>query len=115
MGRSAMNRRLLVDRVRRGVLQAELGGRDRLPLAGRAELLPVARGTFRCGIETVIEPELREAELQIVDVHPRGEPLAAARAERPRPLFPGLLIELHAELRRPLEDVKKLSKRQEEQ
>src|SRR5436309_98366 len=104
-----MARRLLVHfvrRVDRRVFQAQLGAGDRLPLAGRAELLPVSGRTGRSGgtVQRVIETELPEPELEVVHVHPRREALAATGTARALPLLPHLLIQLHAELGRPLED-----------
>ena len=48
-------------------------------------------------------------------MHPRGKPLAAARAVGSGILLASLLVEFHPELRGPLEDVKELAERQEEQ
>ena len=53
--------------------------------------------------------------LQVVDVHARGEALAAARADGAASSVAGVLVQLHAELRRPLEDVEELAERQIEQ
>ena len=44
-----------------------------------------------------------------------GEAFAAPRHIAPRIALPGFLIELHAQLRGPLEDVKELAERQKEQ
>src|SRR5262245_16022165 len=58
-----------------GLLQAQLGARQGLPLAGRAEVLPAPRRG-----RGIVEAELPEHLLQVVDVQARGEALAAARA-----------------------------------
>src|SRR5262245_10473505 len=94
------------------LLQPELGGRQGLALAGRAELLPVARGAAgdagHAG-HAVVEAEAVKRQFQIVDVHPRGEALAAAGAESAFSFLSRLVIELDAELGRPLEDVEELA------
>ena len=63
----------------------------------------------------VVEAHLRQDALQIVDVHPRSEALAAARHSAGSPVFACRLVELHAELRGTLENVKELPERQIEQ
>ena len=60
----------------------------------------------------VIEAELRQHQFQVLDVHARRETLSAAGAPRALVLLAGRLIELDAELRRPLEDVEELAKGQ---
>src|SRR5690349_5366369 len=52
---------------------------------------------------------------QVLDVQPRGERLFAAAADRLLAGLANIAIELDAELRRPLENVKELAKRQPEQ
>src|SRR6185369_2829288 len=88
------------------LLQAELSARQRFAFTGRTEILPA---------RPVVETELAERRLQIVDVHPRGEPLAAPGALRAFALLPNLMVELHAELGRALENVKELSEREKEE
>src|SRR5262245_35669869 len=89
------------------LLHPQLRRSERLAFARRTELLPIPRRP-RHGI---VESQLRQHRFQIVDVHSRGEPLAAARTFRAFILFAGFLIKFHAKLRRALEDVKEFSER----
>src|SRR5204863_7207934 len=59
------------------LLQTQLRGCDRLALARGAELLPMA-GRPR---DRVVKIQLRENNLQVLNVHARREPLSAPRAE----------------------------------
>lgn len=93
------------------MLQTHLRRRERLAFTGGAELLPVTGRS----IHRVIEPHAREHALQILDVHPRGETLPAARAHCAFTRVSGLLIELDPQLSGPLENVEKLSEWQIEQ
>src|SRR6185436_4586342 len=88
-------------------LEAELGTGQSLALAGWAELLPVAGRTGH----PVVETDTLQRQLQVVDVHARGEALAATGAGRALTLLPHPLVELDAELGRPLEDVEELPER----
>src|SRR5690242_12484539 len=90
------------------LLQAKLGHRERLALARRTQLLPIA-GRSR---HRIVEAELRQNKLEVVNVHARGVALAAAGACRTFAFLPCFLVKLHAELRWTLEDVEEFSKRQ---
>jgi hypothetical protein len=93
------------------MLESQLRGRQRDALAGGAKPLPASGRTF----DSVIESQLREHAPQIVNLHLRSEARAAACAVRPFVLVPRVLVQLHAELCRTLEDVEELPERQIEQ
>src|ERR1043166_7969717 len=63
----------------------------------------------------VVEIEPREDLPQIVNVHLRSETMAATSALSARPGIAGLLVKLHTDLSRPLENVKELPERQVQQ
>src|SRR5579871_493609 len=93
------------------LLQAQLGQRQRFPLAGRAQFLP--RRTAL--IHLIVEAELRQNSLEVVNVHSRSVRFAATFALR---CFSGCtrrLIELHAQLCGSLKNVEELPERQKEQ
>src|SRR6185369_10847792 len=87
------------------LLEAQLRRGEALPLARRAERLPMAGGP----LDRVVEAELGQDGTDVVDVAPRREPLAAAGAVGTGVGVPRLVVELDPELRRPLEDVEQLA------
>ena len=89
-------------------LDADLSAGDRFALAGGAQRLPVP-GRIR---HAVVESHCGSTRAQVVDVHLRCETLLrSAGTVRSCVRIAGLLIELHAELRGPLKDVKELAER----
>src|SRR6185369_4936079 len=82
-----------------------------LTAAGGAEFLPVAGGAAEC----VVEAYLGQDGAEVVDVHAGGVSLAAADAVCTIIVDACLLVEFDAELGGALEDVKELSKGEEQQ
>src|ERR1044071_6742235 len=93
------------------LLHKQLHNRERAALACWTQFLPMSRRTAHA----VVEADLRQHALEVFDLHARSEMLAAASAERAFTLLTGVLIQLHAELRRSLEDVEELPEREIQQ
>src|SRR3954470_18794351 len=89
-------------------LQSQLGRGQSDALARRTEPLPGAGGA----VDSIVEAELRQDAAEVVDLHARSVAHAAARAGRPLVRRAVRLIQLHPQLRRPLEDVEELAERQ---
>src|SRR5262245_61142675 len=84
--------------------------RQVLAPAGRADILVMEAVLLR-----VPDAEGRLGSLQVLDVQPRREGLAAAAAAGGLALRPRAPVEVHPHLRRALEDVEELPERQVEQ
>ena len=81
-----------------------------LAYARRAELLPCVAVLP----QAVIESEARQDGFEVVDMHARGEGLAAPDAHNCVATLACLLLQPDAQLSRPLEDVEELAERQVE-
>ena len=87
------------------LLQTQLGCGQRSPLAGGTEILPVGAG----GVQLVVKSQARQHLLEIFNVPARSKTLAATATADPFIPLPGLLVKLHPQLGRPLEDMKELA------
>src|SRR5262249_3509095 len=87
------------------VLQSQLGRAQGGSLARGPQPLPGDGGA----IDPVVEAKRRQHAAEILDLHTRGVALPAPRAYSALVFAAGRLIELHAELGRPLKDVEELA------
>jgi hypothetical protein len=82
-------------------------------ILNQAEVLAAARGAdvliMTLAAKPVVDPQFRLDRLEVIDVQPGAEPLAAADAGCLAGLRASTAVKIHAKLRRPLKDVKELA------